>query len=165
MSAPYNIGIIGGSNTDDNHLRMAYRVGELLAARNAIVVCGGLTGVMESAARGARSRGGISVGILPGRDPEVSNEFLTVRLPTGFGYARNFLIVRASDALISIDGSNGTLSEAAFAIAEGKSVISLDSFKLIKSKEEEGECIEARSAEDAVDLALSAAERYRVKSH
>jgi hypothetical protein len=95
----------------------------------------------------------------------VSNEFLTVRLLTGFGYARNFRIVRASDALISIDGSNGTLSEAAFAMMEGKSVISLNSFKLIKSKEDEGECIGASSAEYAVDLDLSAAERHRVKLH
>ncbi len=161
MNVPYNIAVIGGSHADDTHLRLAYSVGRLLATRNAIVICGGLTGVMESVARGVNSKGGICIGILPGDDPAEGNSFLTVRIPTGIGYARNFLIIRASDAVIAIDGSSGTISEASFAMTEGKSVISLDSFKLAKSKDGDGEFIEAASAADAVKHAISAAASHR----
>lgn len=161
MGISYNIAVVGGSRAEGRPLRLAYSVGRLLAARNAIVICGGLTGVMEAVARGAKSRGGISVGILPGSHAVEGNRHLTVRLPTGIGFARNFLIVRASDAVIAIDGSSGTISEAAFAISEGKTVISLDSFGLTKSKEYDGDFIVATSAKDAVEIAISAAARYR----
>ncbi|MBX8636058.1 MAG: TIGR00725 family protein [Thermoplasmata archaeon] len=164
MKVPYNIAIIGGSQADKRHLKLAYTVGKLLAARSAIIICGGLTGVMESAAKGVKSRGGISVGILPGGNLVEANPFLTVRLPTGIGYARNFLIVRASEAVIAIDGSSGTISEASFALTEGKSVISLDSFRLATLKDGDGKFIVAESAKDAVELAISAASKYR-RSH
>jgi uncharacterized protein (TIGR00725 family) len=161
MGVTYNIGIIGGSEPEERYNRIAFEVGRLLAMRGAIVVCGGLSGVMESAARGAFESGGLTVGILPGFNPSEGNSYLTVRLPTGIGYARNFLIVRASDALIAIDGSNGTLSEASFAIAEGKSVISIDGFELRRGKPHEGRFIRAENAADAVEAALNEAAQYR----
>lgn len=156
------IGVIGGSQSDSRHLEMAYRVGRLLAKRGAVVICGGLLGVMEAVAKGVEDEGGISIGILPGLNPLEGNPHLTIGLPTGVGFARNFLIVRASDALIAIDGSNGTLSEASFALVEGKSVVSLESVKLTKQKETEGSFIEASTPEEAVERALAEAERHRM---
>ncbi|MCL4346794.1 MAG: TIGR00725 family protein, partial [Candidatus Thermoplasmatota archaeon] len=118
-----NIGVIGGSQPELKYAEIAYDVGKLLALKGAVLICGGLSGIMASAAKGAYEAGGITVGILPGLSAGEGNEFLSVRIPTGIGYARNFLIVRASDALVAIDGSNGTISEASFAIAEGKTVV------------------------------------------
>lgn len=157
----YQIGVIGGSIADDSHMEQAFEVGRLLSEAGAVIICGGLSGVMEAVAHGVESAKGISIGLLPGFNPLEGNRHLTIGLPTGIGFARNFLIVRASDALIAIDGSSGTISEASFAIAEGKSVISLDSFVLKKRKDVEGEFILASSSEEAVKLALVEAEKKR----
>ena len=155
------IGVIGGSQPDDEHRKLGFEVGRLLSDKGVIVICGGLTGIMDAVAEGVEAGGGMCIGILPGISPLDGNRHLTVGLPTGIGFARNFLIVRASDALIAIDGSSGTLSEASFAIAEGKSVISLDSFKLARQKETEGNFIIASSPSEAVKLAVEEATRKR----
>lgn len=155
------IGVIGGSNSDERHLKAAYQVGTLLSRSGAVVICGGLTGVMESVAAGVEAAGGICIGILPGTSPSEGNSHLTVGLPTGIGYARNFLIIRAADCLIAIDGSNGTISEAAFALAEGKTVVSLDSFRLERGKDSEGDFIPASTPEEAVAIAIREGTRRR----
>jgi uncharacterized protein (TIGR00725 family) len=103
----------------------AEAVGRLLARRGAVVVCGGLGGVMEAACRGAREEGGTAVGILPGLDRGAANPHVSVAIPTGLGEARNALVVRAADALIAIGGAYGTLSEIALALKDGKRVIGL----------------------------------------
>lgn len=157
----FQIGVIGGSVPDESHMSMAFEVGRLLSEAGAIVICGGLGGIMDAVAAGVEEKKGICIGILPGFSPLEGNKHLSVGLPTGIGFARNFLIVRASDALIAIDGSNGTLSEASFAIAEGKSVISLDSFALKKGKDVEGDFITASSPEEAVTLVLEEAAKKR----
>lgn len=158
------IGVIGGGHSDRRHLDMAYQVGRLLSKKGVVVICGGLLGIMEAVAKGVEEEGGISIGILPGLSPLEGNVHLTIGLPTGVGFARNFLVVRASDALIAIDGSNGTLSEAVFALIEGKSVISLESVKLTRQKETEGSFIEAATPEEAVERAVEEAERRRVQT-
>jgi len=155
------VGVIGGSNAREKYIRMASQVGTLLAASGAIVVCGGLGGVMEGVARGARQGGGTTVGILPGNNPAEANSYIDIPIATGIGYARNFLIVRSSDSLIAIDGSNGTISEASFALAEGKTVVSLESMRLKRSREEEGKFMVASTPSDAVRLAIRAATLYR----
>ncbi|MEM3851798.1 MAG: TIGR00725 family protein [Methanomassiliicoccales archaeon] len=155
-----NIGVIGGSRADSAHLSMARETGRLLAKRGICVICGGLTGVMEEVARGVSEADGICIGILPGYSRREGNSYLRVALPTGMGFARNFLIVRASDSLIAIDGSNGTLSEASFAIAEGKSVVSLDSHILKRDKKWEGTFIVASNVEQAVESAIKEAEKW-----
>ncbi len=155
------IGVIGGSQPDDLHRRLALEVGSLLSKAGAVVICGGLTGIMDAVAEGVEAEGGICIGLLPGMSPLDGNPHLTVGLPTGIGFARNFLIVRASDSLIAIDGSNGTLSEASFAIAEGKSVVSLDSFHLDRQKDTEGNFIAAATPSEAVRIALEEASRKR----
>jgi uncharacterized protein (TIGR00725 family) len=112
---PVQIGVIGAGACDEATALKAERVGALLARREAIVFCGGMGGVMEAAARGARAAGGITVGILPGPDPAGGNPHLTVRIATGFGHGRNILIPQSCDGVIAVAGGYGTLSEIAFA--------------------------------------------------
>jgi uncharacterized protein (TIGR00725 family) len=105
-------------------------VGRLLAEAGAIVVTGGLGGVMEAASKGAREAGGPTLGILPGTERRDANPYVQVAVPTGMGEARNALVVRAADALVAVGGEWGTLSEIAFARSAGKPVAGLDSWDL-----------------------------------
>ena len=105
-------------------------MGRELAARGAVLVCGGLGGVMEAACRGAKDAGGRTVGILPGTDRAAANPFVDTAIPTGLGEARNALVVRAADALIAVGGGYGTLSEIALALKAGKPVVGLDSWDI-----------------------------------
>jgi len=124
------IAVIGGSSCSKDEWAIAHETGRLLAGRGAILICGGLGGVMEAAAEGAKSNGGVTVGILPGTDPAAANPHIDVPLATGFGEMRNFLIVRVAQALIAIGGGIGTLSEIALAQRTEKPVIGLhDSFR------------------------------------
>jgi uncharacterized protein (TIGR00725 family) len=145
------IGVIGGRNGDRDTLEAARRVGELIARAGAVLVCGGLGGVMAAAASGARKAGGLTVGILPGNDPDEANAHIDVPIATGLGYTRNSLVAMNADALIAIDGGHGTLSEIAYGNIYGKKVIGL------KTWEVEG-VIRAASPEEAVELAVQAAQ-------
>lgn len=109
---------------------MAEEVGRLLAEAGAIVVSGGLGGVMEAASKGAREAGGTTLGILPSVDRREANPWLTVAVPTGMGEARNALVVRAAEGVIAVGGEWGTLSEIAFARKTGKPVVGLQSWEL-----------------------------------
>jgi len=143
------IAVIGGSTCTGAEADLAEQTGRLLAQRGAIVLCGGLGGVMEAVAKGVKSNGGTTVGILPGSDPTAANSYIDVPLATGLGEMRNFLIVRAAQALIAIGGGIGTLTEIAVAQRTQKPVIGLhDSF---------GNAIEmprATTPIEAVDWAL-----------
>ncbi|CAC11642.1 conserved hypothetical protein [Thermoplasma acidophilum] len=153
--------MIGGSRVHDDVCEVAYRVGRLLAQKGVIVVCGGLTGVMECASHGVYDEGGIVVGILPGYDASQANRYVRIPLPTGMGYMRNFLIIRASQAIIAIDGSAGTLSEASFAISEGKDVVSIYPLNIPRTKEHEGHIYIEPDPQKAVDLAISLGSRWQ----
>ncbi len=118
------IGVIGASVCDGDIYELAFRVGQLLAENGCILINGGLGGVMEASAKGAKSKGGITVGILPGRSEE-ANPFIDIKIATDMGHARNVIIVHSSDALISIGGEFGTISEIAIALKEGKPVAAL----------------------------------------
>jgi len=109
------IGVIGGSWCSTEEAEWAVVVGRLLAEQGAVLLCGGLGGVMEAAARGAKEAGGLTVGILPGADATQANPYVEVPLATGMGEMRNALIVRAAQAVIAIGGGWGTLSEIALA--------------------------------------------------
>ncbi|HZB05185.1 MAG TPA: TIGR00725 family protein [Thermoleophilaceae bacterium] len=115
---------------DGGDLAAAETVGRGLAARGAVLVCGGLGGVMEAACRGAKRAGGTTVGILPGTDRGEANEFVDVAIPTGLGQARNALVVRAADAVIAVGGGYGTLSEIALALKAGQRVVGLGSWDI-----------------------------------
>jgi len=120
------VSVIGGSTVGDELYEQAREVGRLLAEHDHEVVCGGLGGVMEAAARGAKKAGGHPIGILPGEDREMANEYIETPIATGLGNARNALVVSNGDAAIAIDGSTGTLSEIALALDAGKPVAGLD---------------------------------------
>src|SRR5213080_4879616 len=123
------IGVVGGSSCSSEEAEWAATVGRLLAEHGAVLLCGGLGGVMEAAARGAQQAGGLTVGILPGADPAQANPHIDVALATGMGEMRNALIVRAAGALIAIGGGWGTLSEIALARRIETPVVGLhDSF-------------------------------------
>lgn len=141
------IGVIGAANASEELLHLAEKVGRLLAKEGAILITGGLGGVMEAASKGASLEGGITVGILPSMRKEDANPYIKIPIPTGMGEMRNALIVRASDALIAIGGEYGTLSEIAFALKSGKKVIGLNTWK-IKG------LLEVTSAEEAVSKIL-----------
>ncbi len=124
------IAVIGGGTCTTEETALAEETGRLLAQHGVILVCGGLGGVMEAAARGAQTNGGTTVGILPGDDPAAANAYIVIPLATGLGEMRNFLIVRTAHALIAIGGGVGTLSEIALAQRIGKPVVGLhDSFR------------------------------------
>ena len=159
----YNIGVIGGSQADERFRDVSVELGRLLAQRNAIVFCGGMTGVMEWVSEGVRERNGTIVGILPGSSMKAGNGHLTIKIPTGIGFARNFLIVRASEAIIAVDGSNGTLSEASFAVSEGKAVIVIGDLQLRRGKDREGDVFHVQTAQEAVDIAMQEAALHREK--
>ncbi len=121
--APY-IAVVGpGSDEAGEHLGVAVEVGRLLARAGAVVVCGGLGGVMAAACRGAKQAGGTTVGILPGSRRSEANQWVDVALPTGLGEGRNALVVRAGDVVVAVGGGYGTLSEVALALKGGTPVV------------------------------------------
>ena len=122
VERPYRIAVIGAARPTDADYETARELGEALAGAGAIVVCGGRGGVMEAAARGAAAVGGLTVGILPGRDAASANPWIRIPLPTGMGEARNALVVGAAEAVVSVGGAWGTLSELALASTMGLAV-------------------------------------------
>jgi uncharacterized protein (TIGR00725 family) len=126
VTQPIYIAVIGGSEISPETALLAREVGREVAARGAVLLCGGLGGVMAAAAQGAREAGGVSLGILPDGNRRRANPYLTYTIATNLGHARNVLIAHSADALIAVDGSYGTISEAAIALKLGKPVIALD---------------------------------------
>lgn len=141
------IGVIGSGRANASLTGIAEEVGRLIATREALLVCGGLGGVMEGAARGAKAAGGTTIGILPQATKEMANQYIDVPVATGFGEGRNVIIIRTSDALIAIGGEFGTLSELAFALKMGKPVIGINTWEI------QG-IIKADTAEAAVNSAF-----------
>jgi uncharacterized protein (TIGR00725 family) len=121
---PY-VAVVGPGEASSQELWLAEEIGAGLASLGAVVVTGGLGGVMEAACRGARSRRGRTLGILPGEDREAANGWVEIAVATGLGELRNGLVVRASDALVAVGGGHGTLSEVAFALKLGRPVVGL----------------------------------------
>ena len=129
MAPPY-VAVIGPGEATAEQVGAAEQVGRRLAERGAVIVCGGLGGVMAAACRGAQMAQGTSVGLLPGRDRAAANEWVTVALPTGLGELRNGLIVRAAEAVIAIGGGYGTLSEIGLALRAQAPVIGLGTWEI-----------------------------------
>jgi uncharacterized protein (TIGR00725 family) len=122
-SRKMTIGVIGGAETTAENYRLAYEVGKLIAGNGAILVCGGLSGIMEAASKGAYENNGLVMGFLPGENKSDANPYVHIPIPTAMGIARNVLVVRASDALIAFPGSYGTLSEISLALVLKKAVV------------------------------------------
>ncbi|NMC07720.1 MAG: TIGR00725 family protein [Candidatus Lokiarchaeota archaeon] len=117
------IAVCGGSNAPPAYETLAEEVGELIAAEGWWLICGGLQSVMASACKGARKKGGFTIGILPDTDVASANPHVELPIATGIGYNRNSVIVATADAIISIDGAEGTLSEMCYALVFKKPVI------------------------------------------
>lgn len=128
MHKPQVIAVLGGRECDAPTYQMAYEVGKGIAERGAVLLCGGRTGVMEAACKGASEAGGLTIGILPGPDKRDANPYVKIALPTGIGVARNAIIARACDAAIAIGGNYGTLSEIAYCLQFGVPVCTLFSW-------------------------------------
>lgn len=124
------LAVIGPGDADERVLAAAYSVGRLVAANDAVLVCGGLGGVMAAACRGAKERGGRTVGLLPGLDRAEANADIDIAVPTGMGQGRNILVIRAADAVIAVGGSWGTLSEVGLACRVGKPVVALHGWRV-----------------------------------
>ena len=152
--APH-VAVVGAGSCDASLSTLAEEVGRHLARRGAVLVCGGLGGVMEAACRGAKSARGLTLGILPSLERSEANRFVDVAIPTGLGEARNALVVRASDALIAVGGEFGTLSEIALALKAGKRVVGLRTWELLRAGRKVEAIVPAADAGQAVDLALS----------
>jgi len=142
------ISVAGGGACSVRTARLAEAVGREIAAAGAILVCGGLGGVMEAAARGAARRGGLVVGLLPGYEHAEGNAHLTVRLPTGLGHARNLLVASAGDAVIALPGLHGTLAEVALARVLERPVVVLGAWGSVPG------VVRARTPRAAVRQAL-----------
>lgn len=141
------IAVIGGSRPGRQAVETAFEVGRLIARAGAVVVCGGLGGVMEAASHGAREEGGLVLGILPGGSPADANPWVDVPIATGLGYTRNALVVMNADAVIAVDGEYGTLSEIAYGKIHGKRVVGLGTWE-VKG------IVAATTPEEAVRMAL-----------
>jgi uncharacterized protein (TIGR00725 family) len=152
--------VIGpGDGVSAEELEAAEEAGRLLAEGGAILVCGGLGGVMEAACRGARSAGGLTLGILPGRDRREANRYVEVAVATGLGEARNALVVRSADAVVAVGGAYGTLSEIALALKGGTPVVGLGTWELARGGVADTGVIRADSAAEAARTALDLARK------
>lgn len=148
--------VIGPARASADEVAAAEEVGRLLAESGAVVVCGGLSGVMDAVARGAAAGGGTAIGILPGDTRDGSSPSLSVSIPTGLGEARNALVVRAADAVIAVGGEFGTLSEIALALKMGRPVVGLGTWVLEREGFTRDPLIRAADPADAVRRALGA---------
>lgn len=140
------IGVIGASRPTKDGLRVAEVVGRAIAMRDAVMVCGGLGGVMTAAAKGCAEAGGDVLGILPGPDKTEANPYVTIAVPTNMGHARNVIIAHTADALIAVEGEYGTLSEAAIGLKLGKPVVVMPGGLQIEG------VVAAETAEQAVSI-------------
>src|SRR4030042_1403293 len=148
------IGVVGSSNHEPDILRLAEDVGSEIAKRGAAVVCGGMTGVMEAACRGARKEGGLTIGIIPSDKKGDANQFVQIPIVTWMGTGRNVMLVKTADVIIAVGGEFGTLSEIAHALNIGKRVIGLRTWKLERAHNKRiPNLIEVDTPKEAVDLA------------
>jgi uncharacterized protein (TIGR00725 family) len=152
-----HVAVIGAARAGASDCEVAERVGRGIAEGGAVLVCGGLGGVMEAACRGARGAGGTTVGILPGTDRLEANDYVEVAIATGIGEARNALVVGTADAVVAVGGEFGTLSEIALALKAGTPVIGVHTWELGRGGAPAPGIDAVDSAEEAVVVALERA--------
>ena len=155
------ISVIGGREPTPEEEGLALEVGRELAINKIIVACGGLGGVMEAACKGAKEKGGSTIGILPGSSAKEANNFVDIPIITGIGFARNMVVVKTGQAVIAVGGSFGTLSEIGHALSADIPVIGLSTWDLPNRGEENRRIIKATSPKHAVELAM---EQIKLKS-
>jgi hypothetical protein len=149
------IAVIGGSECSSQEAELAEEVGRELAKHGAILVCGGLGGVMEAVCKGASSQGGVTIGILPGGSRQAANPYVQIPIVTNLGEARNVVVVKTAQAAIAIGGGYGTLSEIGHALRNGIPVIGLNTWSLSRNSQPDSSIIPAQNPTEAVSKALS----------
>jgi uncharacterized protein (TIGR00725 family) len=154
MTRRLQISVVGAGEGDEEILRDAEEVGRGVAEAGAVLVCGGLGGVMEAASRGASEAGGTVLGILPTLSPADANPYVTHAVATGTGHARNLAVVASGEAVIAVGGEWGTLSEIAYARKLGRPVVAIRSWALRNRAGTDLGIVEAETAEQAVSAAL-----------
>ena len=148
------IAVIGGGQCSKEEAQLAEEVGREIARQGAILVCGGLGGIMEAACRGASSEGGVTIGILPGDSYQAANPYIQIPIVTGMGHARNVIVVKSARAVIAVGGNYGTLSEISHALQSGIPVIGLTTWSLSRNGQQDNSIIPAQSPVEAVNKAL-----------
>ncbi len=151
------IGVIGGASPTAEEIAAAEAVGRTLAEGGAALVCGGLGGVMEAACRGAKSAGGLTIGILPGVDRSEANPYVDIPIVTGIRCARNVIITRTAQAVVAVGGSYGTLSEIAFALSFGVPVVGWGTWEMKRDGRAPSSIVYAATPEEAAARALALA--------
>jgi uncharacterized protein (TIGR00725 family) len=145
------VAVCGESDPQTSLADLAFEVGCGIAERGAVLLCGGMTGVMEHAARGARAAGGLTIGLLPTEDPEDANEYIDVAIASGIGQARNAILARTADGVIAIGGGLGTLSEVALALRNHRPIIGLRTWRFDRERRTEPDLPVAGSPAEALE--------------
>ena len=157
------VAVIGSATCDEKVAAQAREIGREIARRGAVLVCGGRGGVMVAACHGAKEAGGTTVGILPGTHRGEANRYVDIPIATGLGEARNAVVVRTADVVIAVSGGYGTLSEIGFALKMGRPVVGLDTRELRQQGQPVAALAVADKPAQAVELALSLAERGQIE--
>ena len=149
------IAVIGGSECTSQEAKLAEKVGRELARQGAILICGGLGGIMKAACKGASSEGGMTIGILPGDSREAANPYVQIPIVTNLGEARNVIVVKTAQVVIAIGGGYGTLSEIGHALKNGIPVVGLNTWQVSRNNIPEGSIIPAKDPADAAHKAIN----------
>ena len=159
------IAVIGSSEANEELVKLATEVGYELAQNGVIIVCGGLDGVMKAVCKGAKQAGGMTIGILPGNDPESANEFVDIPICTGMGYARNVIVVKTGLSVIAVGGAYGTLSEIGHALGDNIPVTGLRTWNFNQDDLDNELFTVATTSSEAVKLAMQAATKRDKLNH
>lgn len=148
------IAVIGGSECSPQEAELAEEVGRELARQGAVLVCGGLGGIMAAACKGASLKGGVTIGILPGGSRQTANPYVQIPIVTNLGEARNVVVVKSAEAVIAIGGGYGTLSEIGHALRNGIPVVGLNTWSLSRNDQPDNSIILAQNPAEAVNKAI-----------
>lgn len=158
MNRKIIIAVIGASESTKKQDQIAEEAGKLIAENNMVLICGGLGGVMESAARGAKANNGQTIGILPSREKTTANPYIDIAIPTGLAEARNLILINSADFVISIGGGYGTLSEIAFALKNNVPVIGIGTWQA-STGDVKAEIKSVNSPKEAIQVIIASLNR------
>jgi uncharacterized protein (TIGR00725 family) len=153
------VAVCGESDPQTSLSDLAFELGRGIAERNAVLICGGLTGVMEHAARGARAAGGLTIGLLPGDDTDEANQYIDVAIATGLGHARNAILALTADGVVAVGGGLGTLSEIALALRNRRPAVGIQTWRFDRDGRTEPELPVVASPKDALDWLFARMDR------
>jgi uncharacterized protein (TIGR00725 family) len=145
------VAVCGESDPQTSLKDLAFELGRGIAERDAVLICGGLTGVMEHAARGARAAGGLTIGLLPGDDTTEANPYIDVAIATGLGHARNAILALTADGVVGLGGGLGTLSEIALALRNRRPTIGIQTWRFDRDRRTEPELPIAANVHEALE--------------